>query len=133
MNIHIDVRGFANPASSGPYDAILVGDSFGIGAEQPQGANLASQISLRTGLSVYNACSPVRAISRENLIVLIDELGMTHGTVFFELMDWSLGFFHSAQEHPGSEGLDRWSKNLQYSPLANTGTRGTSLRRSAHA
>jgi SGNH hydrolase-like domain, acetyltransferase AlgX len=119
MNIHIDERGFANPVSSGAYDAILVGDSFGIGAEQPGGSTLASQISQRTGLSIYNACSPVRAISREHLMELIDQLGMTHGAVFFELMDWSLGYFRAAQEEPGFDGLDRWSRNVEYSPLAN--------------
>ena len=119
MNIHIDERGFANPVSSGAYDAILVGDSFGIGAEQPGGSTLASQISQRTGLSIYNACSPVRAINREHLMELIDQLGMTRGTVFFELMDWSLGYFRAAQEEPGFDGVDRWSRNVEYSPLAN--------------
>jgi hypothetical protein len=119
MSIHFDERGFANPASSGPYDAILVGDSFGIGAEQREDSTLASQISQRTGLSIYNACSPVRAITRENLLALIDQLGMTHGTVFFELMDWSLGYFRAAQEAPGFEGLERWSRNAEYSPLTN--------------
>ena len=119
MKIHVDSRGFANPVSSGPYDAILIGDSFGIGAEQPEGATLAAQISLRTGLSVYNACSPVRAISHENLMTLIDQLGMTQGTVFFELMDWSLGFFSQAQKDPVPHGYDRWSSNLEYSPLTN--------------
>src|ERR1700738_637947 len=83
MSVHIDARGFANPSSSGPYNAILVGDSFGLGAQQPAGATLASQISLRTGLSVYNACRVGRAISREDLMALIDELGMVNGTVFF--------------------------------------------------
>jgi len=119
MSIHIDDRGFANPTSSAGYDAILVGDSFGIGAEQPSGETLASDVSRRTGLSVYNACSPVRAISRENLMALIDQLGMSHGTVFFELMDWSLGYYQSAQQDPGLQGFDRWSQNATYSPLAN--------------
>ncbi len=119
MNVHIDERGFANSTSSGPYDAILIGDSFGIGAEQPGGSTLSAQISLHTGLSIYNACSPVRAISRENLMALIDQLGMTHGTVFFELMDWSLGYFQAAQEDPSFKGLDRWSRNAEYSPMAN--------------
>ncbi|MGH9515097.1 MAG: alginate O-acetyltransferase AlgX-related protein [Terriglobales bacterium] len=119
MTVHVDSRGFVNTVASGPYDALLVGDSFGIGAEQPENATLASQISSRTGLSIYNACSPVRAISRENLMVLIDQLGMTHGTVFFELMDWSLGFFSTTQRDPGFNGYDRWSRNLEYSPLAN--------------
>jgi hypothetical protein len=119
MDVHIDERGFANPASSGPYDAILVGDSFGVGAEQPGGETLAAQISQRTGLAVYNACSPVRAISRQNLLNLIDQLGMTHGTVFFELMDWSLSYYGAAQQDPRLHGLDRWSKAATYSPLAN--------------
>lgn len=119
MNIHIDRRGFANPASSGHYDAILVGDSFGIGAEQIGDATLSSQISQRTGLSIYNACSPIRSITRENLIALIDQLGISHGTVFFELMDGSLSYPRTTQEDPGFEGLDRWFKNVQYSPLSN--------------
>jgi len=119
MSIHIDERGFANPSSSAAYDAILVGDSFGIGAEQPSGETLASDISRRTGLSIYNACSPVRAISRENLMALIGQLGMSDGTVFYELMDWSLSYYHSAQQDRSLQGLDRWSENLTYSPLAN--------------
>lgn len=119
MNIHIDERGFANPASLRGYDAILVGDSFCIGAEQPEGKTLASQLSLRTGMSIYNACSPIRAIRREDLMSLIDHLGMRRGTVFFELMDWSLGFFQMAQQPPGYTGYDRWLKNLEYSPLTN--------------
>jgi hypothetical protein len=119
MSIHIDERGFANPASSAAYDAILVGDSFGIGAEQPGGETLASDISRGTGLSIYNACSPVRAISRENLMTLIDQLGMSDGTVFFELMDWSLSYYQAAQQDPGLQGFDRWSENVNYSPLAN--------------
>jgi hypothetical protein len=120
MNVHMDARGFANPASSGPYDAILVGDSFGVGAEQPVGATLAPQISLRTGLSTYNACRPGRAITREDLLALIDELGIVNGTVFFELMDRSLGTVTSSQEEdPERERLDRWSKNAEYSPLVN--------------
>ncbi|MCU1269774.1 MAG: hypothetical protein JWN74_1068 [Acidobacteriaceae bacterium] len=119
MHIHIDRRGFANPASSAPYDAILVGDSFGIGAEQPGDATLSSQISQRTGLSIYNACSPIRSISRESLMVLIDQLGMSHGIVFFELMDASLSYPRTTQEDPGFEGFDRWSRNVQYSPLSN--------------
>lgn len=117
--VHTDERGFANPASAGPYDAILIGDSFGIGAEQPSGETLASQISSRTGLSIYNACSPVRAISREELMSLIDQLGLSHGIVFFELMDWSLGFYSLAQQESGFRGLERLSKNVQYSPLTN--------------
>ena len=119
MNVHIDARGFANPASSGPYNAILVGDSFGLGAEQPFDATLVSQISLRTGLSTYNACSVGRAISREDLMALIDELDMVNGTVFFELMDRSLGSVSSSPEDPELERFDRWSKNVEYSPLAN--------------
>ena len=119
MHVHMDARGFANPASSGSYDAILVGDSFGVGAEQPAGATLASQISLGTGLSTYNACRLGRAITREDLLALIDELGITNGTVFFELMDRSLGTFPWSQEDPEREILDRWSKNAEYSPLAN--------------
>ncbi len=119
MNVHIDERGFANPASSGPYDAILVGDSFGVGAEQASGETLAAQISLRTGLTLYNACSPVRAISRQSLLNLIDQLGMTHGTVFFELMDWSLSYYNAAQQDPRLRGFDRWAKDVAYSPLVN--------------
>jgi hypothetical protein len=119
MNIRTDERGFANPPSSGPYDAILMGDSFGLGAEQPQGANLASQISQHTGLSIYNTCAPMRAMSREHLMELIDQLGMTHGTVFFELMDRSLGYAGPPPKTPEQERLDRWSKNAEYSPLAN--------------
>lgn len=119
MSVHTDERGFANPSPSQPYDAILVGDSFGIGAEQPSGETLASDISRRTGLSIYNACSPVRAISRETLMALIDQLGMSHGTVFFELMDWSLSYYYAAQQEPGLHGFDRWSANVDYSPLAN--------------
>lgn len=119
MTIHIDERGFSNPASSRGYNAILVGDSFCIGAEQPAGKTLAAQLSVRTGMSIYNACSPIRAISREDLMALIDQFGMTHGTVFFELMDWSLGFFQKAQQAPGYTGSDRWLKDLQYSPLTN--------------
>jgi hypothetical protein len=119
MNVHIDARGFANPSSSGPYNAILVGDSFGLGAQQPPGATLASQISLRTGLSVYNACRVGRAISREDLMALIDELGMENGTVFFELMDRSLGTFASPPDDPEHERQDRWYKYAEYSPLAN--------------
>jgi hypothetical protein len=119
MNIRTDERGFANPPSSGPYDAILLGDSFGLGAEQPQGANLASQISQHTGLSVYNSCAPMRAISRENLMELIDQLGMKHGTVFFELMDRSLGYAGPPPKTSEQERLDRWSQNAEYSPLAN--------------
>jgi hypothetical protein len=44
---------------------------------------------------------------------------MTRGTVFFELMDWSLGFFQKAQQPPGYTGYDRWLKDFQYSPLTN--------------
>ncbi len=119
MDVHTDSRGFADPVSARSYNAILVGDSFCIGAEQPEGATLASQISERTGLSIYNACSPIRSISRENLQLLIGQLGITHGTVFFELMDWSLGNFGAAQQDPGFSGFDLLSKNLEYSPLAN--------------
>ena len=119
MSVHIDALGFANPVSSGPFNAILMGDSFGLGAQQPGGATLASQISIRTGLSTYNACRPGRAISREDLLTLIDELGMVNGTVFFELMDRSLGTFLSSQDDPEQERLDRWSRNAEYSPLAN--------------
>jgi SGNH hydrolase-like domain, acetyltransferase AlgX len=119
MNIHTDERGFVNPPLSGPYDAILMGDSFGLGAEQPQDATLASKISQHTGLSIYNACSPMRAISREHLMELIDQLAMTHGTVFFELMDRSLGEAGPAPETPERERLERWSKNAEYSPLGN--------------
>ena len=119
MNVHIDERGFANPASSRSYDAILVGDSFGLGAQQPTGATLASQISLRTGLSVYNACTVRQAISREDLMVLIDELGIVKGTIFFELMDRSLGNVRSSPDDPRLERLDRWYTNAAYSPLSN--------------
>jgi hypothetical protein len=115
MNIRTDERGFVNPPSSGPYDAILMGDSFGLGAEQAEDVNLVSRISQFTGLSIYNACAPMRAISREDLMALIDQLGMTHGTVFFELMDRSLGYAGP----PPRERLDRWSENAAYSPLAN--------------
>lgn len=119
MNIHVDSRGFANPASSGAYDAILMGDSFGIGAEQPGDATLVSQISQRTGLSIYNACAPIRAITREQLMELIDQLGMTGGTVFFELMDRSLGILPLSQEGIQSARPNRWPENAQYSPLGN--------------
>lgn len=119
MNIHVDGRGFANPASSGPFNAILVGDSFGIGAEQPAGATLASQLSQRTGLVIYNACWPVSAISREQLMDLIDQLGMTRGTVFFELMDRSMGKLPLSREGTQFERSDRWSENAEYSALGN--------------
>jgi hypothetical protein len=119
MSIHTDERGFVNPPSSGSYDAILIGDSFGLGAEQPEGANLASQISQHTGLSIYNACSPMRAISREHLMELINQLGMAHGAVFFELMDRSFGYAGPPPKTPERERLDRWSQNAEYSPLAN--------------
>jgi hypothetical protein len=119
MKVNIDKRGFANPSSSGPYDAILMGDSFGLGGEQPMGATLAAQISFRTGLSTYNACRVGQAISPEDLTALIDELGSANGTVFFELMDRSLGEFPWASENPESKRLDYWSKNAEYSPLAN--------------
>ena len=119
MNVHIDERGFANPSSSGPYDAILMGDSFGLGAEQPSGATLAAQISLRTGLSTYNACRAGRAISSQDLMALIDELGSANGTVFFELMDRSLGELPWTSENPRFNRLGYWSKNAEYSPLAN--------------
>jgi hypothetical protein len=119
MNIRTDERGFVNPPSSGAYDAILMGDSFGLGAEQAEDANLASRISQFTGLSIYNACAPMRAISREDLMVLIDQLDMTHGTVFFELMDRSLGEAGPPPKPPERERLDRWSDNAKYSALAN--------------
>lgn len=119
MNIHVDGRGFANPVSSGPYDAILMGDSFGIGAEQAGDATLLSQLSQRTGLRIYNSCAPIRAITREQLMELIDQLGMTSGTVFFELMDRSLGTLPLLQEGTQFERSDRWSENAEYSPLGN--------------
>src|SRR5579884_4201031 len=119
MDIHIDEQGFANPTSSGRYNAILVGDSFGIGAEQDGSERLTSQISQLTGLSIYNACSPVKAISRKDLMTLLDRVAVARGIVFFELMDWSLGFYGVAQTEPGFNGYERWSKDLEYSPLAN--------------
>jgi len=119
MIIHADGRGFANTQSSGSYNAILVGDSFGIGAEQPSDATLGSQISQRTGLSIYNACWPGRTITREQLMELIDQLGMTGGTVFYELMDRSLGSVLSSEEDPAPMRINQWSKNAEYSPLAN--------------
>jgi hypothetical protein len=118
-SVHIDSRGFANPDSSRAYDAILVGDSFGLGVQQSAGETLASQISSRTGLSVYNACRVGRAISREDLMALIDELGIANGIVFFELMDRSLSATDSSAEEPKLNRLDRWYKNAEYSPLAN--------------
>jgi SGNH hydrolase-like domain, acetyltransferase AlgX len=116
-SFHTDALGFPNPpATSKPYDAILVGDSFAVGAEQHGGTTLAARISSDTGLSIYNASTLMRAMDTPKILSLITRLGMSHGTVFFELMDDSLG--HSRHYEP-PDRFHRWLMNAQFSPLAN--------------
>jgi hypothetical protein len=133
--IHSDELGFVNEKQASPYDAILVGDSFGIGAEQPQDSTLSARISQGSNLSIYNACWPGHTIGRKLILKLVDEVGKTNGIIFFELMDRSLeyptilddeapeGFLNRLQrEEPHFKWLSALAQDIQESPLANLST-----------
>jgi hypothetical protein len=126
--VHMDSRGFPNPPASRYYDAVLVGDSFGVGVQQLPDSTLAAQLSAATGFSVYNASCFGHLLSSELLLRLIDELGLTHGTIFYELMDRGASI---RSEVPGDDVFSRFENTwpsqrsyaflqaIQQSPLAN--------------
>ncbi len=126
--VHMDSRGFPNPPASSPYNAILVGDSFAVGAQQLPDSTLAAQLSTATGLSIYNASCSGHILGRELVLRLINDLGLTHGTVFFELMDRSASIrgealeqesFSTLEDAPPVRSLYRLFQIAQQSSLQN--------------
>jgi hypothetical protein len=80
-----DASGFritTGPASSGPPEVLLLGDSFFAGSSLSDDETLSSQLAAQSGLHVYDAAGLLPDLDRA--LTQIQRLGMDHGVVLIE-------------------------------------------------
>ncbi len=83
-----DAYGFHNPpalARGNPL-GIVVGDSFAVGSELPEGQSLSAQLTQRFGGYFYNAGAP-QPLHLRSLEAVAQRLDLHHGLVVFEFLE----------------------------------------------
>jgi hypothetical protein len=83
-----DAYGFHNPPAlvQGKPIGIVVGDSFAVGSELPEGESLSAQLTKRFGGYFYNAGSP-QPLHLRSLEAVAQRLGLRHGLIIFEFLE----------------------------------------------
>ena len=83
-----DAYGFHNPQElvQGDPLGIVIGDSFAVGSELPEGQSLSAQLTNRFGGYFYNAGAP-QPLHLRSLEAVARRLRLAHGVVIFEFLE----------------------------------------------
>jgi len=102
-----DSRGFRNPSThrESHFGAVLVGDSFGVGATVEDSETLAAQLGRLSGRHTYNA-SGLQLLLQEpaSIVRLAQQLGMRSGLVINESLQGRLAVPGQAAAEDGVRG-----------------------------